>query len=380
MENSVASYNYQICTQCIMDTTDPEITFDQNGVCNHCHSYVSIEKDWNLEQHIQNKTLENIFDRIKRDGKNKKYDCIMGLSGGVDSSYIALLVKKYGLRPLAIHLDNGWNSELSVHNIHKIVETLKIDLYTHVIDWDEFRELQLAFFRANVVDIELLSDHAIFSVIMQKASEEGIKYIISGVNTATESIMPNKWVHRKTDSTNIVHINKLFGTQKIKTYPLGGTFYMARKRFFEKYVNVRPLNYIQYNKEEALQTLERELGWRRYPGKHYESLFTKFYQAHILPTKFNIDKRKAHYSSLICSGQMTREEAVEKMKAPLYDPKELAQDKEFVLKKLQMNADDFEKYLKTPAISHYEYKTDELTFKFLSKVRQAINFRLELRK
>lgn len=348
-----------------MDTSDPKITFNAEGVCNHCHAYDWTRASWPLDQYLKENKLTNVFEEIKKKQKNKKYDCIIGLSGGVDSSYIALLAKEHGLRPLCIHLDNGWNSELATHNIHSIVEKLGFDLFTHVIDWEEFRELQRSFFKAGVIDIELLTDHAIFGVIIELAQKYGIKYILSGANIATESIMPKAWVHRKQDLVNIRDIFSKFGQGKLKTFPQVSTLKHVFLMYGLGYKVIKPLNYINFNKAEAKRALIEKLDWRDYGGKHYESVFTKFYQAHILPTKFHVDKRRAHLSSLINSGQITREQALKELEKPLYDPKELKEDMEFVLKKLNFTQEEFNKYISTPPVSHLAYKSDQKIYDFM---------------
>lgn len=361
------------CSKCVMDSTDTALTLDENGVCNHCRDYEQMRQSWNLEALVEKNEIKTLFEKIKSNAKGKQYDCIVGLSGGVDSSYIALLAKEYGLNPLCVHLDNGWNSELAVANIHSIVKTLNFDLYTHVIDWEEFKDLQRSFFKANVVDIEVLSDHAIFGVIMQLAKKYKIKAILSGANISTEFVMPRTWVHRKQDLTNIKDIQSKFGTLKIKSFPQVSTLSHVISMYVLKYKVYKPLNYIHYNKEQVKTILKEKLNWRDYGGKHHESLFTKFYQAHILPTKFNIDKRKAHLSTLICSGQTTRLLALEELKKPLYNPAELPQDFEFVCKKLDFTIDEMNTYLKTPPRSHFEFKTDQWIFDILSWVQKTFN-------
>lgn len=366
----MTSPNQQVCINCVMDRTDHFIRFNEEGVCNHCLDYKQMSQSWHLEQHIRNNDLIQLFDKIKAQGKNKQYDCIVGLSGGVDSSYIAYLVKEHGLRPLCVHLDNGWNSELAVANIHSIVNKLGFDLYTHVIDWDEFKDLQRSFFKADVVDIEVLSDHAIFGVIMQLAKKYKVKAILSGANIATEYVMPRSWVHRKQDLTNIRDIQKTYGSVKIKSFPQVSTLSHVFSMYVLKYKAYKPLNLIDYNKQAVKKLLQEKLGWRDYGGKHHESLFTKFYQAHILPVKFNIDKRKAHLSTLICSGQITKAEALEELKKPLYNPAELPQDFEFVCKKLDFTKDEMTAYLARPPRSHYEFKSDQWIFDILSWVQK----------
>lgn len=366
--------DYQLCTRCVMDTTDSRISFDENGVCNHCKSYDDLVcTKWNINQYISNNSLYQLFDKIKKSQKNKKYDCLIGLSGGVDSSYIALLAKRHNLRPLCIHLDNGWNSELATYNIHGIVEKCGFDLYTHVIDWVEFRELQKAFFKADVIDLEILTDHAIFGVIIQEAKRHGIKYILSGANYSSEFVMPKTWVHRKQDLDNIKAINEKFGTKKIKTFPQVSTLKHIFIMYGLGFKVQKPLNYIEFNKEKAKIELREEFGWRDYGGKHYESIFTRLYQAHILPKKFGVDKRRPHLSSLILSKQISRDAAIEELEKPLYDEKELEEDVEYLLKKLEFSRDWFHEYLKRPGRSHYDFKTDQKLYDFLLWVKNKIS-------
>lgn len=371
-----------------MDNTDPDIQFDHQGICNHCQQFdiqysQALEKLYpeasrgreDDESFLTSLEWSNWVEKIKTAGQNQAYDCILGLSGGVDSSFVAYMAKKANLRPLVVHLDNGWNSELAVANIHSICKKLNFDLHTHVIDWTEFKDLQRAFFKAQVVDIELLSDHAIFGVILNLAKKNKIQFTLSGANFATESVMPPSWVHRKSDWTNIKNIHKKFGEQKIKTFPHASTWDYAMAYFVRRFKNVKPLNMISYNKKAAMNILIDELGWRPYPGKHYESLFTKFYQAHILPVKFNIDKRKAHFSSLILSHQMTRDEALAQLNQPLYLPEDLKKDETYVLKKLGFSKEWFEQYLKSPRVEHELYGSDESVFKTLKYFRDLVGFK-----
>lgn len=363
---------YQICSKCIMDTTDRLISFNSDGICSHCQDYAKLETQWNLQSALENKLLDAQMETIKSAGKSKEYDCIIGLSGGVDSSYVAYLAHKYKLRPLCVHLDNGWNSELAVANIHHIVKQFNFELYTHVINWEEFKDLQRSFFKADVVDIEVLSDHAIFGVIMQLAKKFGVKYILSGANHSTEAIMPKSWVHRKQDLANIRDIQKHFGTRPIKTFPQVSTLSHVISMYLLGFKVLKPLNLIDYKKDEVKKFLMEHMGWRDYGGKHYESIFTKFYQAHILPTKFNIDKRRAHLSSLVCSHQMTREEALKQIQAPLYEPRDLENDLEFVCKKLDFSIDEMKDYLKRPEVPHNHFKSDQGIYNILSSVKNFL--------
>lgn len=362
---------YQICTRCVMDTSDPEIEFDPNGVCNHCHRHDEKVAAATFSRSDAGEQLDRQVGRIKAARKGD-YDSIMGLSGGVDSSYVAYLAAKLGLKPLAIHFDNGWNSELAVKNIENIVKRLGIDLHTYVIDWEEFRDLQRAFFRANVIDIEMVTDHAIFASMYRLADEHGIKYILSGTNVATESVMPRTWLHLKSDLRNLQAIHARFGTSRICSFPTMSIWKMAYYHYAKGIKSVSLLNYIRYNKHEAMNVLQKELGWRYYGGKHYESVFTKFYQAYILPTKFGVDKRRCHFSNLVLNGEMNREEALTLLEEPLYDPGELRQDREYVLKKLGFTEEEFDAYLATPPVPHAAYPSHAELATRLIRLRQKL--------
>ncbi len=349
--------NYQQCTQCILDSgDDKDIVFDDKGVCSYCSDYDKLKSRVVPDEAGRAKQLNQIVENIKREGKGKNYDCVIGVSGGVDSTYVAYFVKQQGLNPLAVHLDYGWNSELAVENITSTLNKLGIDLYTHVVNWEEIKDLQLAFLKASVVDIELLNDFAIFATLHNQAFKRGIKYILHGGNVETEGgRLPKGWTHEKFDQLNILSIHQKFGRQKLKTYP--------RLSFYKRYyMNVvyklkwlGILDYMPYNKNEVKKLITEKLGWRDYGGKHFESVFTRFYQAYILPVKFHIDKRKFHYSVLICSGQMTRAEALTEMQKPAYDPQMLKDDYAFVLKKLGLSEQEFESLMKLPAKDHLEY-------------------------
>jgi len=346
---------YQQCVISVMDTIeDPHITFDDKGISNYYYDYKLAEKNSVLTGEEGQKKLDEIADTIKKSG-NGPYDCIMGLSGGVDSTYIAWMAKKLGLRPLAVHFDNGWNSELAVQNIENIVNRLGFDLFTYVINWDEFKDLQMAYLKASVIDIEAITDHAIFATLYRLAGEKKIRYILSGTNVHTEQTLPKSWVHPKSDHINIKSIHKQYGTVPLKTFP----FMDAKvKRYYQQMLGVQSvsvLNYVDYNKKAVKELIQKELGWRDYGGKHYESVWTRFYQGYILPTKFNVDKRKAHLSDLIFGGQITKEEALEELKKPIYEPAQLKVDFEFVLKKFGITREEFEALMKIPPRSHYDF-------------------------
>lgn len=358
---------YQICTRCVMDTTDPDIEFDENGICNHCKKYYKIAKKEMISVSDRNIELEKIINKIKEESKGKKYDCIMGLSGGVDSSYVAYLANKYKLRPLAVHLDNGWNSKIADKNIKNIVDILGLDFYRYQVDWEEFKDLQRSYFKASVVDIEVLTDNAIISFLNKVALEKGIKYQLIGCNSATESIMPKSWNYIKMDVRNIKAIQKEFGTKKIKNISFISILqYIWNKKIIKRVKEINILDYIDYNKSKAKNILKKEISWEDYGAKHFESVFTRFYQAYILPKKFGIDKRRAHFSNLICSGQITRKEALEELKKYPYSSKKLLEeDKEYVLNKLGFSKDEFEKIMSKKPKSHLDYPNEETMMKYL---------------
>jgi N-acetyl sugar amidotransferase len=343
----------QQCTNCVMDTTDTCIVFDELGVCNHCYRYFEQMAKVPAAEEAA-KELEILVQQIKADGKGRPYDCIIGLSGGVDSTYVAYLAKRIlGLRPLAVHLDNGWNSELSVQNIENVVKKLNIDLYTHVIDWNEFKDIQLSFLKASTPDSEVPTDHAIFSILRQLRKKYKLNYVLNGINSKTESHHPLGWSQGHSDFGYIKSIQKRFGVKKIKTFPHGDFFTIFEDRFSSKWVNV--LNYIDYNKSEAKKVIKAELEWQDYGGKHFESIYTRFYQGYILPQKFGFDKRKMHLSSLICAGEMTREEALEELKQPTYPIEQQQADKEFLCKKFNLTAAEFEAIMALPIKSYFDY-------------------------
>lgn len=371
--------NFQRCSVTVMDTiADPNISFDKDGISNYYHTYKEKEKLIIQDEEIAKINLEAIVEKIKSEGKGKKYDCITGVSGGVDSTYLVYKAKELGLNPLIVHFDNGWNSEISVKNIENIISKTGFDLYTLVVDWEEFRDLQLAYFKANVVDIEALTDHAISATMYKLAKKEGLKYILSGNNFVTEGILPNYWIFNKSDSTNIKSIHKAFGKIKLKTFPL---LSIKKRRLYQEVLGLQSielLNFLPYNKAEVKKTITEEFGWQDYGGKHYESIFTRFYQGYILPNKFGIDKRKAHLSTLICSGQISRENALKELETPIYDDVQLKTDKEFVLKKLGFRETEFDAYMNAPRVEHTEYKTEVgffETYPFLKPFKKIITGR-----
>lgn len=358
---------YQICTRCIMDTTDIEIQFDEQGICNYCKKY---DKRAQNELHLDaigQQKLARLIDEIKNNGKNKEYNCIIGLSGGTDSTMVAHIVKeKLGLKPLAITVNNGWNTELAEKNIENLVKKLNIDLYTHVLDWEEFKDVQLSFLKASVANCEAPTDHAIQSLLFHTAAQRGIPYIISGGNLVTEAIMPPSWGYCSRDWKQIKGIHKKFGKEKLKTFPHLTLFNWIYYTFIKGIKFIPILNYFPYIKKDVKQFLEKELSWKDYGAKHFESIYTRFFQAYILPVKFGFDKRRAHLSTLICSGQTSREEAIEEMKLPPYSSTHVMEkDKELVLKKLGLTEKGFEDIMSSPIKTYKDYPNYDFLYRKL---------------
>lgn len=341
---------YQLCARCVMDTSDPDITFDERGQCKHCTTY---ERDaahaGMIEPALRAEQLEAAVERIKQDGKGRRYDCVIGLSGGVDSSYVALKVKELGLRPIAVHLDNGWDSETAVGNIEQAVRGLGIDLYTVVLDWEEFRDLQLAFLRAATPDYEVPSDHAIFASVFKAAWRFHVPWLVMGHNVASELVLPTAWAQGHFDWRYLESVHERFGRRPIRTFPHLGTIDYFRFRRWSARRSLNILNYIEYDRGRAIAELEKSIGWRNYGGKHYESIYTRFVQGYILPVKFGYDKRRCHLASLVLAGMKTREEALAILETPPYESEDLLeQDRIFVMKKLGLSEADFQSIMTTP--------------------------------
>jgi len=349
----------QVCTRCVMDTSDPGISFDSSGVCSHCRTADEVLPYYMPPEGVSETRLAALTHRIRRMGSGHDYDSIIGLSGGVDSSFAVHLACQMGLRPLAVHFDNGWNAELAVENIQRIVEANGLDLVTYVVNWAEFRDLQRAFLKASVVDIEIVTDHAIVAALVGLATEHKIRFVISGTNKATEHGMPEAWVWNQHDWTNIEAIHQRFGTVPLRTFPhIQYRKWFAIRAFRRGLEYVEPLNLIRYRRDEAAATLAKTYGWRDYGGKHHESIFTRFYQSYILPTKFGIDKRKSHLSARIRNGEIDRPAAVKALESPLYSAEELANERTYVLKKLGFDDAEFKEILAAPPRPHDSYPSD----------------------
>ncbi len=348
-----------------MDTTAEEITFDSKGVCSFCQTFdLAIRPRWFPGADGRSK-LEEILLKIRDHGRDQEYDCIIGLSGGVDSSYLAYLAKKeLGLRPLVFHVDAGWNSELATKNIENIVKKLGLDLFTYVVDWEEMRDLQLAFLKSGVANQDVPQDHVFFAMLYRYATKYKIKYVLTGSNYATESILPRSWGYDAMDLRHLKGIHKRFGSIKLRTYPTVNFWqYYFYFPYMKKMKIVKPLNYLPYSKSKAMDILQNELGWRYYGCKHGESRFTNFFQTYFLPVRFGYDKRRAHLSSLILSGQLTREEALEELKLPSYDQNDIGEAKYYVSKKLGISVQQLNEFIEMPVTTYKDYPSNERRLK-----------------
>lgn len=347
--------NIRVCALTLYDETVPDVTFDDEGVCNLARNSL-----WRLENEVfrgeeGRRRLAAWVERIKAAGRGRDYDCIIGVSGGVDSSIVAARVVDLGLRPLAIHLDNGWNTDTAVGNIERIVKALNIDLITHVVDWEEMRDLQRAYIKASVLDLECVSDHAINTILYRTAHRRGIKYVIHGGNVATESTMPKSWGYDKRDGRNLLAIHRKYGAAPLKTYPYMRPEQLFLYLFISNVKALPILNYLDFNKTAAVEELRTRFDWRPYPRKHGENRFTRFFQEIYLPNKFGIDKRIAHYSSLMLSGEMSRDVAVELVSQPLFAPGEEREEIEFVAKKLGFSVEELSQLIAAPPRAHTDF-------------------------
>lgn len=337
-----------------MDTTDPDIAFDAAGVCNHCHDYDRLVATAVAGGAEGERQLAAIVEQIKRDGAGKKYDCVIGVSGGVDSTYVAYKVKQLGLRPLAVHLDNGWNSEIAVSNISMALQKLGIDLHTHVIDWEEFKDIQLAFLRSGVPDCEIPSDHAIMALMISQARRLGLRHVITGCNIRTETHLPAAWSQGHGDWRYISAVHQQFGSGRIRTFPhMDFVGFATGNRLRVTLTNL--LDFVDYSKREVLPILKRELGWKDYGGKHFESVYTRWYQGYFLPTRFGYDKRKTHVSSRLCSGEFTRTEALAELQGEAYPKVMQVEDCTYVKKKFGLSDAQFKAIMEAPRRTYADF-------------------------
>lgn len=369
----------KICKKTVMDRSDPDIIFDENGISNHWHSHFKKLKKIHTDKEFRDKSLNELVKKIKSNGKHKKYDCVIGLSGGIDSAYLCLLVNELGLKPLIVHFDNGWNSELAVKNIENIISKFDLDLYTYVVDWKEFRDLQLSFLKASTPDGEIPTDHGIIALLYEIANKFNVKYILTGVNLSSESILPLKWGYGYFDLKYIKDVQKKFGSKKFKTFP---TLSLFKLFYYSKIKGIKSipfLDYFDYNKEIAKRKLIEEINWKDYGGKHLESNYTKFFQTYILYKKFNIDKRKAHLSNLICSNQITREEALKILDELPYDEKQINNEIKYVLNKFEISTDEFNEIMEKETKTFFDYRNNYFLFERLKSFNRFFQKKLNLK-
>lgn len=367
--------DYQICTQCVMDTSDSNISFNEAGVCDHCTGFeTNVKPNWFPNEEGKEKVAKMVAE-IKANGKGKEFDCILGLSGGLDSSYLLhLVVTEFGLRPLVFHVDGGWNSNLAVNNIQVLIDKLGLDLYTEVINWEEMKDFQLSWFKSGVPHLDIAQDHAFVATLYHFCNKHNIKYILNGGNIATECVRnPLEWLYYGTDMAQIKDICKKFGTMDLKEYPFSGVLF---HKFYLRYLRgvqvVKPLDWLPYSKQLAIDTLSNEYGWTAYPQKHFESRFTRFFEAYWLPTRFGYDTRRVQYSSLILTGQMSREEAMAALEKPAYDPETIDDEFKYIATKLGITVEELRGYHTMPLKSYKDYKNQESLFNLGAKVLQTL--------
>lgn len=353
--------SHQICNRCVMDASDPEIVFFPDGTCNHCNDFLA-QRAKLAPGEARDKKLAEMVKEIQAHGKGRAYDCIVGVSGGVDSTYVAYIAKELGLRPLAVHLDNGWNSELAVHNIEHTLNVLGIDLHTVVLDWETFRELQKSFLYASVTDGEIPTDHAIRAALWHVASKFKIKYLLNGRNHSTEGILPWSWTYNALDWKYIYGVHRAFSKSPLRKYPHTNLLEILLRATISRFKNFGILDYVPFDKKIAMQTLVDKLGWRDYGGKHYESIYTRFFQGYVLPNKFGIDKRRAHLSVLICTGQMDRKLALDILTQPPLDPKIASEDKEFIEQKLELGSGEMDLIMALPRRTWRDFPNNSWIF------------------
>ena len=368
-----------VCKRCVMDTSDSKIIFDSNGVCDHCNTFDrEIKPKWDFSEMGLNQFHKKVLE-IKKASKNNEHDCIIGMSGGIDSSYLVYAAKEiFNLNPLVFHVDAGWNSQIAVNNIQRLVDVLDLDLYTEVINWEEMKDLQKSFFKSGVPHIDTPQVHAFFATMYKFALKHNIKYILTGANYSTECIRnPIEWMYYQSDSIQIRDIHNRFGSKKLSSFPL--TSILKHKIWLPYFKGIkveRPLNFIPYKKSEAKKLLIDKFGWQPYPQKHFESRFTKFYESFWLPKRFGYDVRKVQFSSLIMTGQMSRDDALEELKKPTYDVKEIEREIEFICNKLEISREDFDSYINLPKKTYQDYKNQREIYYIGAKLLKLMGIEL----
>jgi N-acetyl sugar amidotransferase len=368
-----------ICSNCVMDITDSMIYFDKNGICDHCRTFYKHTKpNWHTGERGKLE-LDSFVKKIKKEGDGKDFDCIIGMSGGIDSSYLTYIAKEQlNLRPLVFHVDAGWNSQEAVNNIEKIVEGLKLDLYTEVIDWNEVKDLQLSFLKSGVPHIDSVQDHAFFATMYKFAENYDVKYILTGGNLSTECVRnPIEWMYFQSDSVQLRDIHNKFGTRPLVNFPITN---ILKHKIYLPYIKgiklIRPLDKIMYIKQDAIELLVEKFGWQTYPQKHFESRFTKFYEGYWLPTRFGYDTRKVQYSSLILTDQMSREEALEKLSHLAYDEEMIKHEFEYIATKLDISVEELQSYMDMPKKTYKDYKSQRTIYNFGTKVLKTFGYEI----
>jgi N-acetyl sugar amidotransferase len=363
------------CVNCLMDATDSAIVFDESGICDHCRTFYNhTQSNWHTDEKGL-RELNALATRIKQKGKGKDFDCIIGMSGGIDSSYLTYIAKQQlNLRPLVFHVDAGWNSQEAVNNIEKIVDGLKLDLYTEVIDWEEVKDLQLSFFKSGVPHIDSVQDHAFFAMMYKFAEDYDVKYILTGGNLSTECVRnPIEWMYFQSDSVQLRDIHNKFGMRPLVNFPVSN---ILKHKIYLPYIKkirvIRPLDMLPYIKQDAIDLLVEKFGWQPYPQKHFESRFTKFYEGYWLPKRFGYDTRKVQYSSLILTGQMSREEALARLSKPAYDEEMIKHDFEYIATKLGISVEELQSYMDLPKKTYKDYKSQKSIYKFGAKVMKVL--------
>lgn len=375
---------YRICKNCIMDSSDSRIEFDENGRCIYCNNFYNIIlPKWNKNLKDEKRLFKTI-EKIKKEGKHKNFDCIIGLSGGLDSSYLTYIAKvKFGLRPLLFHVDAGWNTDIAVGNIEKLVDGLQLDLYTEVINWEEMKDLQVAFLKSQIPHQDIPQDTAFFSELYKFARKHKVKYVLTGSNYSTECIRePDEWgVTPGIDKTLITDIHSIYGERPLKTFPIIDVF--VSKIYYKYFLGMQvfnPLNFITYVKSDAEVELNKFCGWKKFKHKHHESRFTRFFEDYWLPNKFGFDKRRAHFSSLILTSQMTREDAIERIKSPELDDHFLKKEFEYVSHKLGLTVSELNSIFESDNKNVGDYKNKQLFVNFGSKMMQLFGLEKRLYK
>ena len=369
--NKLIDIEMVLCSRCVMDSLDSRIQFNSEGVCDHCATFdQQILPDWE-RMRTEIGGLTEMVNAVKASRKSsQQYDCILGMSGGVDSSYLLhLAVVELGLKPLVFHVDAGWNSQLAVNNIERLIDKLGLDLYTEVIDWEEMKDLQLAFFKSGVPHIDVPQDHAFFATMYKYASKYNIKHILTGGNYSTECVRnPLEWMYYQSDSIQLIDIHKRHGTRPLTSYPVTNIlWHKVWLPYFRGIKLLRPLDHMEYHKADAMKLLMETYGWQPYPQKHFESRFTRFYESYWLPKRFGYDVRKVQFSSLILTGQMTREEALAELEKPSYDESTIHHEFEYVANKLDITVQELQSYLDMPKRTYRDYKSQDSIYRLGAK-------------